>query len=279
MILVFGATGKIGSEVVRQLSEASIKVRAFVRDPAKMRALKGVEVVRGDLDNAASIAGGLRGVDTILLLTAPNAKHELAVIDAAKKSATKKIVKISAMGADATSERRIARAHGETEEALKASGITWTILRPGMFAQNFLMFAGSVKESGKFFASVGDGKAATIDARDIAEVAVRALTLPEHDGKTYILTGNSLVSYSDAAKKISAATGKAVTYVDVPLEQTKKAMIDHGMPEWLATELVGFQAATAAGRTAGMSTDTQTILGRPPRTFDDFARDYASAFA
>ena len=278
MILVFGATGKIGEEVVRLLSQASFKVRAFVRDPSKLKTTKGVDVMRGDLDNAASIAAALRSVDAVLLLTAPNSKHELDVIEASKKAGVKKIVKISAMGADATSDRRIARAHGETEAALKASGITWTILRPGMFAQNFLMFASSVKESGKMFASVGNGKAATIDARDIAEVAVRALIETKHDEKTYVLTGNELVSYSDIAKKLSSSTRKDVTYVDVPLEQTKKTMLDRGMPEWLATELVGFQAAVAAGRAAGISTDVETVLGRPPRTFDDFARDYAAAF-
>lgn len=277
MVLVTGATGKIGSVAVHLLAEAGVPVRALVRDPAKAQSWSGIEIAKGDLDDAASVTAALAGVQQVVLVTAANAKQELAFVPLAKAAGAQKIVKISAMGADAQSKLTFARGHAEVETALKSSGLAWTILRPGMFAQNFLQFADTVKREGKIFASVKQGRAAVIDARDIAEVAVKTLA-PEHDGKTYILTGDDAISYDDAARILGAALGKPVAYVDVPPEKTKKALTERGLPAWLADELVLLQETIARTMEPVVTRDVQKLLGRPPRKFADFARDYADAF-
>ncbi|HEX7666359.1 MAG TPA: SDR family oxidoreductase [Polyangiaceae bacterium] len=279
MILVTGATGKIGSHALKLLSEAGVPARAFVRDPSRLfGGPPGVEIVKGDLDDAASLRAALTGVDAVLLITAPNAKQELDVVAEAKDLGVKKIVKVSSMGADPNSKLTLARGHFDVEAALKASGLKWTILRPGMFAQNFLQFAESIRQQGKFFASVKQGRIAMIDVRDIAEVAVKALLDAAHDGKTYLLTGPSALSYDEAAAILSGALDKTVVYVDVPIEKSKKSMLERGMPSWLVGELALLQENIAKTMEPVITNDVRRVLGRHARKFEDFARDYAAAF-
>ena len=278
MILVTGATGKIGVELVRLLTEAKAEARALLRDPAKAKGWEGIEVVKGDLDDGESIAAALRGVDTLLLLTAANVKQELALIEAARRAGVERTVKISAVHASIEARASLVRGHAESEAALQRSGMAWTLLRPGVFSQNFLSFAPAIKAGGTFSASAKDGKIAPIDARDIAAVAAKALLEPGHEGKTYLLTGPVVLSYAEVAEKISAAIGKPVRYVDVPTAESRAAMLGAGMPKWLADDLVTIQVDTASGLLAAVSGDVEAVLGRSPRGFDDFARDYAEAF-
>lgn len=279
MILVTGATGQIGSHAVKLLGEANVSTRAFVRDPARLTGgSPAVEVVKGDLDDAASVRSALDGVDAVLLVTNANAKQELDVVAAASALGVKKIVKISSMGAEPSSKLSIARGHAEVESAIKGSAMAWTSLRPGMFAQNFLQFAPSIRLQGRFFASVKQGRTAMIDARDIAEVAVKALTGTAHDGKTYLLTGPAAISYDEAAMVLSAALHKPVTYVDVPIEKTKKAMLERGAPPWLVDELALLQENLARTMEPVITNDVHRVLGRHARRFEDFVRDYAAAF-
>ncbi len=278
MILVTGATGKIGAHATRVLSEAGTPVRALVRDPAKTKDWTGVDIAEGNLDDASSVKAALEGVGSALLITTANSKQEIAFIAAAKEAGVRKIVKISSMGADAHSKITMARGHAEAEAALKESGMKWTILRPGTFAQNFLQYADTIKKEGKVYASVKQGRVATIDVRDIAEVAVKALTSADLEGRTIILTGDDAISYDDAARILGTAIGKTVTYVDLPPEKTKKGMLDRGMPAWLADELVLLQENIARTMEPVVTRDVQKILGRPARKFDDFARDNADFF-
>ncbi|MEO9142420.1 MAG: SDR family oxidoreductase [Polyangiaceae bacterium] len=274
-----GATGKVGSYAVKLLGDANVPTRAFVRDPARLSGTSpGVEVVTGNLDDAASVRDALQGVDAVLLVTNANAKQELDVVAEAKALGVKKIVKISSMGAEASSKLTMARGHAEVEAALKASGMAWTSLRPGMFAQNFLQFAPSIRQQSKFFASVRQGRAAMIDTRDVAEVAVKALLEAAYEGKTYLLTGPTAISYDEAAMLLSAALHKPVTYVDVPIEKTKKAMLERGTPAWLVDELALIQENVAKTMEPVITNDVHKVLGRHARRFEDFARDYAAAF-
>ncbi len=279
MILVTGATGRVGSHAVKLLGEANVPTRAFVRDPARLAGgAPSVDVVKGDLNDAASVRGALQGVDAVLLVTDANAKQELDVVAEAKALGVKKIVKISSMGAEPSSKLTRARGHAEVEAALKGSGMAWTNLRPGMFAQNFLQFAPSIRQQGKFFASVRQGRAAMIDTRDVAEVAVKALIEAAHEGKTYLLTGPTAISYDEAAMILSGALHKPVAYVDVPVEKTKKAMLERGIPAWLVDELALIQENVAKTMEPVITNDVHKVLGRHARPFEDFARDYAAAF-
>lgn len=278
MILVTGATGKIGSEVVRLLARAGVSARALVRDTAKTRTWSEIEIVKGDLDVPASVVAALHGVDTVFLLSVANLEHELGVIEASKEAGVKKIVKLSGMGADINSPLTITRRHGLSENRLIASGLSWTILRPGYFTQNFLNFATTIREQGKFFGSVKDGKIVPIDTRDIAEVAAATLTSSGHDGSTYVLTGTETISYAEAAAKISSAIGKSVTYVDIPLEETRKGLEGSGFPQWLVEDFIIMEQSIASGRAVILSKDFEKVTGHKPRVFDEFARDYAASF-
>lgn len=282
MILVTGATGKIGREVVKLLTSKGVPVRALVRHPEKTIDWKGVEVVKGDLDDAASVMAALQGVDKLFLLTSANPKQESAAIDAAKQTGVKLVVKLSSMGANVDSTTAIGRAHGAMEARLKGSGLGFTVLRPGMFAQNFLGYAESIRSQGQFLGAYGEGKAAPIDVRDIAEVAVLTLTERGHEGKTYVLTGPVAMTQAEAAAKLSTALGRPVSYVDVPLETIAKSIHEAvsraGLPAWLADDMVTMQKNVAQDGASTVSPDFERLTGHPPRSFEDFARDAAAAF-
>jgi uncharacterized protein YbjT (DUF2867 family) len=207
LILVTGATGIVGSEIVKQLVEARQKVRVLVRDPAK--ALKfgtGIEVVKGDLSKPETLVAAFAGVDKVFVLSngLDLPTLEANAFDAAKKAGVKHIVKLSGrhLDADFLAGTVLAQWHSESERRLRTLGITWTILRPGVFASNFLMWL--VREQGAVFLPVGDGRDTPTDPRDIAAVAVKVLTTPGHEGKVYELTGPEFLSYAEMVQKMGA---------------------------------------------------------------------------
>ena len=282
MTLVTGATGKVGNEVVAQLVAKGAPVRALVRSPEKAKGWEGVEIAKGDLSDAASIEAALRGADKLFLLTSANPTQETLVIDLARQASVKLVVKLSSLGADPASVIGIGRAHAAVEAHLKSSGMAWTILRPGMFAQNFFAHAPTIRGQGRLFGTYGQGKAAPIDVRDIAQVAVHALTEEGHQGKTYALTGPAALTHAEIAAKFSAVLGKEVTYVDVPPEVTRKALEEvrakTGMPASMVDDLMAMQKIVAEGRSATVSPDFERVTGHPPRPFDDFVSAAAASF-
>jgi uncharacterized protein YbjT (DUF2867 family) len=283
MIVVTGATGQIGSEVVRMLAEKGEKVRPLIRDPKKAIALShpNVMFVMGDLSDPKSLDDAFRGAQKLFLLTNGDPKQvELQhnAIEAAKRAGVQHVVKMSALGAGKDAPVSLGRWHHQTEEELKKSGMKWTILQPHFFMQNLAMMAGSIKGQGAFYAPLKDGKVAMVDVRDIAKVAVATLTEPGHEGQTYIITGGEAISYHDVAKQISAATGKQVKYVDVPPDDARKAMMGMGMPEWFANDLVTLYGVFAAGHGAATTDVVQKVGKATPRTFAQFAQDNAELF-
>lgn len=279
MILIIGGTGKVGGSVVEQLSAAGIKARVLARDPSKVK-LPNIEAVKGDNNDIASLTAALQGVDKLFLLTPSlpgSVETNSGIIDAAKKAGVKHVVKLSVSGADANSPISIAKWHGASEDHLKASGLKWTLLRPGSFTQNFLNSAATIKKDGAFYNCTKDGKGTWIDARDIAAVAVKALTESGHEGQTYNLTGQEPMSNAEAAARIGKYLGKPVKYVDLPPEQFKQGMISAGLPEWLATDFAAWSGFTAQGYT-GTPDPTLTKLLSKVRNFDDFLATYGAAF-
>jgi uncharacterized protein YbjT (DUF2867 family) len=283
MILVTGATGTIGSEVVRQLAAAGQKVRAFVRKPEKAEKLKGpnVEIAKGDLDHADSLRAALQGVDHVFLLSAgldTISKTEPKVVEEAKKAGVKHIVKLSVMGADMEPGGAITRAHRGSEKAIEASGIAWTFLRPSGFMSNMMNNLQSIKAQGKFYGPYADGKMGVIHPGDIAAVAVKALTERGHEGKAYTLTGPEPLSNAEEAKKLSAAVGKTIEFVNVPPEAAADGMLKAGMPKSLVDGLIEFSGAVRAGYVAATTGEVEKVLGRKPKSFDDWAKENAAAF-
>jgi len=283
VILVTGATGTVGREVVAQLAAAGAPVRALVRDPGKAAALlpAGVDLAPGDLDRPATLAAALQGVEKVFLLSPADPRQveqQGNVILAARRAGVGHVVKMSALGASTGSPVSLLRWHRQTEKELEKSGVAYTHLRPHFFMQNMLGMAAAIAAQGVVHAPMKDGRVSIVDARDIAAVAVGVLTRAGHEGKTYDVTGPEALSYADMAGKISAAIDKQVTYVNVPFTEARRDLVGAGMPEWLADSLLGLYGLFGAGHGSLVTNVVAEVAKKQPRTFDEFAREHAAAF-
>ena len=280
-ILVTGATGNTGGEVVRQLSAADTQFKAMVRDLGKTDNIKGVEWIAGTFDDKASLAKAFQGIDAIYVAMPPHPDNEKwirNILDAAKESGVKQIVKLSGMGANADAGSEIIRVHARTDKLIIDSGIAYTILQPNSFFQNVFGSLQTIKDMGAIFLPLGDSMQSFIDIRDVAAVAVRALTQAGHENKVYKLSGPEPLSFNDIAGKLGKAIGKPVAYHPVSVEQAKAAMMQAGMPEWIADKLAEILGWFAKGGYEAVTSDVQQVLGRNPRSFDAFAADFKDAF-
>ena len=282
MILVTGATGKVGQEVVRQLAAASVPARALVRDPAAASHIRipGIEIAVGDLSRPETLGAAFAGIDRLFLLT-PAAPDQVELqanaLAAGLRAGIQRIVKVSvAGGPDAGTQ--IGRWHWATEKQIEASGIDFTFLRPTIYMQQMYRYAPSIAAGGTFSAPMGTGEIALVDARDVAAVAVSALTEDGHVHHIYDLTGPEALSYDAVADAISQAIGKKVTYVHVPPEYAKKQMLADGVPRWLADDMIILTASFREGYGAGVTNTVAEVTKGKPRTFRQFAKDHARVF-
>lgn len=268
MILVFGASGLIGSELISILSASGVPAIAVSRASSEAKPLPGIRWTQADLSEPDSLNGLFSGVSTVFLLTGNHpdmARLQITAIEAAAKAHVQSVVKLSALGASDHTKLPIGRAHYEAEAALMASGMRWTMLRPHVFMQNLLTQAPAIAREGRIVAASGDGRIPFIDARDIAAVAAAALTRSGLDGQKYILTGPEALSYYDIARILSDVIGRPVEYHDLSLND----------PRDLST-LAAHQRA--GGKTAIVHDTVRQILGRAPRSFAQFAKDHADIF-
>jgi uncharacterized protein YbjT (DUF2867 family) len=289
MILVTGATGKVGSELVRRLGEAKAWFRALVRSAGRAEAIReaGGEAVVGDLGDARTLEAALRGVEKLFLLTnsvPEQPETEARVVDAAKAAGVLRVVKVSSSGADAAAPPLFLKLHRDAERSIEASGLEWTFLRPNFFMQNYLDYADAIRAHGILASPAGDGRHADIDARDIGEVAARVLREDGHEGRAYELTGAEAYSYADVARRISTITGREVRYVDQSPEEGFRALVKAGESEWSARAWVEllewFQRGEGDGMSNGsaVSFGVEEVLERPPRSLDAFLRENVRAF-
>jgi uncharacterized protein YbjT (DUF2867 family) len=283
MILITGATGTVGSEVVKRLSAQGIQVRAVTRDPRKVDAhrLPHVHFVQGDFEDVDSMRRACSDVDRAFLLTNSTERTEhqqITFTHVAHQSGVRHIVKLSQLHADASSPGRFLRYHAAVEAAVQASGITFTFLRPNLYMQGLLNFRQSIQEQSAFFAAADDAGISAVDVRDLADVAVAALTTAQLDNKIYALTGPDALTFAEMAHQLSRAVGRTITFVDVPPESMRAALADLGFPAWQADGLLEEFAMYRRGEAAGVEPGVREALGRPPRSFGEFARDYAPLF-
>jgi len=279
-ILVTGATGTVGREVVRQLLDDGHRVRALVRDSHKAHQFgETAEVVLGDLEKPETLAAAFSGIRKVFVLSVgPRlATMEANAFEAARAAGVEHIVKLSGrhVGADFMAATPLASWHAQSEQRLQSSGLSWTILRPGSFASNFLMWLD--REQSTVALPVGDGKDTFIDPRDIAAVAVALLTTSGHDGAIYEITGPEWLTLGQATHKISEATGKPVTYTNIPEQVMLQAMVAQGIPTALAESMLSFFSGVKAGKIYSPTHTVEEVLGRPPRSFDDWAHNNAAA--
>ncbi|MCB9478076.1 MAG: SDR family oxidoreductase [Deltaproteobacteria bacterium] len=283
MILVIGATGTVGREVVKQLQERGAEFKAMVRDLDKGHAaLPGVKMVPGDCADPTSLIPAMADVNKVFLLTAadPNmvAWHK-NVIDAAKADGVAHIVRLSALGADASAELNLAKWHGEADEYLENSKVPYTILLPHYFMDNFANFSGeTIRTQKTVYAPMRDGAISMVAVKDIAAVAVTALVQDGHSNQRYALTGPEALDFDQAAQILSEEIGEEITYQDVPGEAAYQAMVDGGVPDWLADGLVKLYAYFATGQAAQVSPVVEKITGRPGTAFRQYVQDHLNAF-
>ena len=286
MILVTGATGNNGAEVIKELSRKNVPVRAMVRDTEKAKnagiKLPHVELVKGDFDKPETLLTALDNIDRAFLLTPSSEQAEAqqnAFVQAAKKSGVAHIVKLSQFAARLDSPVRFLRYHAAVENEIKASGMAYTFLRPNLFMQGLLNFAPTIKADNAFYAAIGEAKVSMIDVRDIADCAVAALTETGHENKIYELTGPEALSHKEAAQKLSGAAGRLIAFVEISPDAMKQALIEAGFPLYQAEGLCEDYAHYARGEAAEVTTCVQVAAGHAPRFFDVFAREVAHAFS
>jgi uncharacterized protein YbjT (DUF2867 family) len=284
VILVTGATGLNGSELMRRLSAKGIPSRALVRNRAKaqpLESLPNVEVVEGDMARPDSMADALRGVERAMLISSSDptmVETQSSFIDAAKKAGVEHVVKLSGIIPELDSPFRFARMHAEIEARLEKSGLAFTHLRAGEFMPSYFRQVPSIMARGVLALPMANARIASVDIGDLAEVAIAVLTTSGHEGKTYPLTGPESLSMAEVAEKLSAATGKTIRYVDVPPEEANKARLAAGMPPYLAEGLDELFAERRNGKESTVWPTIEEVFGRKPTTFDEFATRNAAIF-
>jgi uncharacterized protein YbjT (DUF2867 family) len=284
MILVTGATGQAGSEVVRALQEHGHDVRAFVRDPDKAYSLFGdtVELATGDLADPRAVRAALEGSEQVVL-SGPDdplrVEWESSLIDAAASMGVRRIVKISSIVAEPGSAVAFWDWHGQVEHHLRESGVSAVILRSSFYMSNLLASADQVALEGRLYAPAGEARIAMIDPRDVGAAAAAVLSATGHDARTYVLTGPEAITYGQVAVALSAATARQVEFIDVPDDIATQGMIQSGLPGFAAEQIVNVFAMLRLGVAEQVTATVESLTGRPPRDFASFARDHAGLFA
>jgi len=284
MILVTGATGNVGAELIKKLSASGQAVRAFVRNRTNARAiaLPGVEFVEGDFDEPRTFTPALKNVDRLFLLIPSSARVEEQqnnFVDAASKSNVRHIVKLSLFAADEKAPGRFQRYHGVVEKHILATGIPYTFLRPNLFMQALLSFRQTILAQGAFYAPIGNARVSIVDVRDIAAITAKALTESGHEGKTYDITGPEALTHAEMAAQLSKATGRQINFVDVPPEVMRQALLSFGMPQWQADGIIEDYEHYSREEAKTVTSAVRDVTGKEAIPFSQFAHDYAGAFS
>ena len=266
------------------LGTTDVNLRALAHDESKAQSIKdrGVEAVVGDFLEPETLVPALQGVSTVLLITPIHPEQVTQasnVIRAAKESGNDpRIVRLSVHQASHEAPSRNSRQHAQIEDEVRSSGLPYTLLRPTTFMQNTLATARTVASEGRIYQPFKDGKLGMIDARDIGEVAAKVLTEEGHEGKVYTLTGPAAISFYEVAEALSEVLGKEVRYVNISLEDAKRAMLNMGLSEWRADVLIEYAKAHSEGYSNFTTEDVEQLTGHPATSYKEFATDFERVF-
>lgn len=276
MILVTGATGHFGKNAINFLLQKGVQaasIAALVRDEAKAAALKekGIELRKGDYDDYPSLVAAFTGVDKLLLVSGSDIANRSAqqanAVKAAKEAGVKYILYTSFERKNETASSPIAfvaKAHIETEEAIKATGIVYTIFRNNLYTDYIPVFIGEkALETGVYWPA-GNAKLAVVAREDMAEAAANVLTSSGHDNKEYIIANTEKITFNDVAETLSNITGKALPYISPSQDEYKAALTTAGVPEMYINMFAGFAEAIKQGEFDSNQTDLERLLGRKP---------------
>jgi NAD(P)H dehydrogenase (quinone) len=262
---VTGSTGQLGGAVAARLAAAGVSQRLIVRDPSRAPELTGATVAQASYDDGSAVEAALAGLDTVLMVSASEAPDRVSehrsFIDAAVRAGVGHLVYTSFVGAGRASTFTLGRDHGATEDHLRASGLSVTLLRDNLYA-DFLAFM--VGDDGVIRGPGGDGRLAAVAREDVADVATAVLLSPgDHVGATYRLTGPEALTFNEIAQTITDVTGRPVTYYDETLDEAYASRASYGAPDWQVEAWVSTYTGVAAGEFEQVSPDIETITGHP----------------
>jgi uncharacterized protein YbjT (DUF2867 family) len=288
MIAVIGATGNTGRATVKELKSLGENPLCVVRNADKAREVLGADakIAVAEVTDRAALEKALKGVKRVFVVTGHNpqsGEQQINILEAAKAAGAEFFVKVSGGKAvvGPNVESVVGRGHHAVEEAMKKSGLRWTILRPGLFMQNTLAQAALIKSDSKMVLPFAkDLPLAFVDVRDTGALGARVIRDPAaHAGKTYEFTG-TVTNFEEFSKVFSQVLGRTITYIGASLEQAEQAMKARGMPDWLVTHLIAISRAAANGAFSTANTQPITdIVGRPPLTTKQFVEDFKGAFS
>ncbi|MEV6479677.1 NAD(P)H-binding protein [Streptomyces sp. NPDC051576] len=282
MILVTGATGTIGSEVVRQLVARGEKVRALTRDPEQARVPSGVETARGHHADRTSVDAALTDVEVAFLVGVfgpDDAENDRGLVAAARAAGVRRIVKLSGIGTGDPAVGPVGTWHMAGEQAVRDSGLEWTILRPSAFASNTLGWAASVRTGSAIPNTSGTGGQGVVDPRDVSEVAVAALLDAGHTGRTYTLTGPEVLSVPDQAAVLAGVLEHPVEVRDLSKAEAREYLLGLGFSDTFIDASEISRAYVRGGGNEVVTDDVPEVLGRPARTYREWAEGHKEMFA
>lgn len=277
-IVLTGATGNTGRVVAEELSRRGVPFVAMTRSAKHVATLEacGIRTVFGDFDDPASLVEALKGAEKAYLVCTPDhtlVRRETAFLQAAKVAGVRHVVKCSAYMAGLDAETQNLRSHGAIERELRGSGLDYTILRPHAFMQTFtLMVWDMVQKADIVSFPGGDGAMPYVDVRDVAQVAVKALTEPGHEGKTYDLTGPEALTFHDLAAILGRVLGRPITYVpgkEGAFDLTMRLMGVTATPREHVFKIARMVREHRLDRVHSTLSD----LGIEPTTYERFVRD------
>ncbi|WP_394149850.1 SDR family oxidoreductase [Vibrio maritimus] len=280
-ILVLGATGNTGSEVVKQLKEAGADFGIMARsaDAANKLDLNPNQVRVSNYDDVETMTQALEGMKKIYVAMPAHPSNQQWIentVAAAKAAGVELIVKLSGMGAKADAGSEIIRTHVLTDDIVKASGIAYTIVQPNSFFQNLYGSLPTINAMGQFFLPLAQAKQSVIDIRDVAAVVVTALTQSGHENQTYLISGPEALTFAEQAAILTEVSGKQIDYIAVPQEAAESAMKGAGMDNWTAEKLAEIMAWFGEGHYASVTDTVERVTGKKPRTFRAFAEEFSA---
>ena len=283
MILLTGATGRVGSAAGKALARAGVPFRVLVRDPAKLAFdPDAAEIVQGDLSDPAIVKQVLHGVSRALIVMGNHpeqSKLERQFASLAADAGVSHLVKVSSMEAAPDATATLPKNHYGTEQHIAALGVDWTFLRPNYYMQNMLMYAGAIARTNSFALPLGTAKTAMIDARDVGEVAAVVLTGEGHVGQAYRLTGPAMMDFHEVAAHMSAVLARPVSYVAQSPEAFREVLGQFIQSAWQLDAVCELFAEIAAGSLEEQTSTTADLLGRPAIDLETFTQQFVSAFA
>lgn len=275
MILVTGATGNVGRNVVEQLREAGEQVRAATRDPDRATFPTGTETVRADLSNPETFGPALDKVDKVFLFPAPGAQPG-AFAAAAREAGVRHVVLLSSMMVSLGQRNAVYDAHATVENALTDAGLATTFVRPGQFMANDLQWAETARTEGTVRFPYGLAATSPVDECDIASVAVTALLTDGHEGQVYDVTGPESLTVVDRVRILAEVLGRELRFEEQPRAEARQAMAAF-MPPPVLDLMLDFWAGSVGSQAPTLPT-VEKVTGNPAGTYADWAARHASTF-